>query len=66
MALDQKGNTLVLYNYVEKHGKPLYNLIKEKGYDISSKSQNQMLVSFTEMNSKEEIDNLINLLSKIK
>ena len=36
------------------------------GYDISSKSQNQMLISFTEMNSKEEIDNLINLLSKIK
>ena len=30
MALDQKGNTLVLYNYVEKHGKPLYDLIKGK------------------------------------
>ena len=30
LALDQKGNTLVLYNYVEKHGKPLYDLIKGK------------------------------------
>ena len=28
LTLDLKGNTLVLYNYVEKHGKPLYNLIK--------------------------------------
>jgi len=30
LALDQKGNTLVLYNYVEKHGKPLYDLINSK------------------------------------
>ncbi len=30
LTLDLKGNTLVLYNYVEKHGKPLYALIKEK------------------------------------
>ena len=30
LALDMKGNTLVLYNYVEKHGKPLFNLIREK------------------------------------
>ena len=30
LTLDLKGNTLVIYNYVDKHGKPLYNLIKEK------------------------------------
>ena len=30
LTLDLKGNTLVLYNYVEKHGKPLYDSIKEK------------------------------------
>jgi superfamily II DNA or RNA helicase len=30
LALDMKGNTLVLYNYVEKHGKPLFNLIEDK------------------------------------
>jgi len=29
LTLDLKGNTLVLYNYVEKHGKPLYNMIKD-------------------------------------
>ena len=30
LTLDLKGNTLVLYNYVEKHGKPLYNMIKDE------------------------------------
>lgn len=30
LTLDLEGNTLILYNYVEKHGKPLYALIKEK------------------------------------
>ena len=30
LALDQDGNTLVLFNYVEKHGKPLHNILKEK------------------------------------
>tara|TARA_B100000900_G_scaffold409324_1_gene425058 strand:- start:1298 stop:2788 length:1491 start_codon:yes stop_codon:yes gene_type:complete len=30
LALDLKGNTLVLYNYVDKHGKPLFNLIRDK------------------------------------
>ena len=28
--MDLDGNTLVLYNYVEKHGKPLFNLIRNK------------------------------------
>ena len=30
LALDLKGNTLVLYQYVEKHGKPLHALIEKK------------------------------------
>ena len=29
LALAQKGNTLVLFNLVEKHGKPLYKLIRD-------------------------------------
>ena len=33
LALDLKGNTLVLFNYVDKHGKPLHNLIREKSKD---------------------------------
>ena len=30
LALSQQGNTLVLFNLVDKHGKPLYNLIRDK------------------------------------
>ena len=30
LALDQAGNTLVLFNYVEKHGKPLHSLLQTK------------------------------------
>ena len=30
LACDQSGNTLVLFQYVEKHGKPLYELINSK------------------------------------
>ena len=30
LALDRKGNTLVLFQYVEKHGKPLHEQIKAK------------------------------------
>lgn len=30
LSLSLEGNTLVLFNYVEKHGKPLYSSIKEK------------------------------------
>jgi superfamily II DNA or RNA helicase len=33
LALDQEGNTLVLFQYVEKHGKPLHDLIREKAAD---------------------------------
>ena len=30
LAVDLKGNSLVLFNYVEKHGKPLFELINNK------------------------------------
>ena len=30
LALDQKGNTLILFNYVEKHGKVLKKIIEQK------------------------------------
>lgn len=33
LALTQKGNTLVLFNFVEKHGQPLYQLIREKAHE---------------------------------
>ena len=33
LAISSTGNTLVLFQYVEKHGKILYELIKEKSHD---------------------------------
>ena len=33
LALDQKGNTLVLFQFVEKHGKILYDLISTKAVE---------------------------------
>jgi superfamily II DNA or RNA helicase len=33
LALKQEGNTLVLFQYVEKHGKVLYEMIKENAGD---------------------------------
>ena len=33
LALDQTGNSLVLFQFVEKHGKPLYDMIKDKAGD---------------------------------
>jgi len=32
LALDQDGNTLVLFQYVEKHGKPLFNMISDSAH----------------------------------
>jgi len=33
LTLDQKGNSLVLFQYVEKHGKSLYDMILQKAKD---------------------------------
>ncbi len=33
LALDQKGNTLVLFQYVEKHGTILFDMIKSKAHE---------------------------------
>ena len=33
LALDQTGNTLVLFQFVQKHGKPLHDLIRSKAAD---------------------------------
>jgi superfamily II DNA or RNA helicase len=33
LALDQTGNSLVLFQFVEKHGKPLYDMIKDRAGD---------------------------------
>lgn len=34
LALSLKGNTLILYQYVEKHGKDLFDMFKDTGRDV--------------------------------
>lgn len=52
LTLAQKGNTLVLFNLVEKHGKPLYELINNKAHE----GRKVFLVyGGTEANEREEI-----------
>ncbi len=55
LALDLKGNTLVLYNYVEKHGKPIFELI-----DDNSAGRKVFFVSGqTDTNDREAIRKII-------
>ena len=52
LALDQDGNTLVLFQYVEKHGKPLYDMIKDRAH----KRRKIFFVSgSTDVDSREQI-----------
>jgi superfamily II DNA or RNA helicase len=52
LALDQDGNTLVLYQFVEKHGKPLHAMIVEKAH----KNRKIFFVSGnTDAESREDI-----------
>lgn len=56
LALSQEGNTLVLFQFVEKHGVPLYDSIKSK---LESISRNQRKVFFvsgsTDVETREGI-----------
>ena len=52
LALDQSGNTLVLFNYVEKHGKPLHSLLKEK---INNKRKLFYVSGETDVDTRESI-----------
>lgn len=52
LALDQDGNTLVLYQFVEKHGKPLHEMISKKAH----KNRKIFFVSGnTDAESREDI-----------
>tara|TARA_X000001388_G_scaffold56859_1_gene42106 strand:+ start:1900 stop:3399 length:1500 start_codon:yes stop_codon:yes gene_type:complete len=59
LALDQKGNTLVLYNLVEKHGKPLHKLImkaagKRKVFYVSGAVNAEEREKIREITEKEK------------
>ena len=53
LAIDQGGNTLVLFNYVEKHGKPLHNILKDK---LKNKNRKLFYVSGeTDVDTRESV-----------
>lgn len=55
LALNQTGNTLVLYNYVEKHGKPLYDDIKKKLTELGSNRKLFFVSGGVETDERERI-----------
>ena len=52
LALDQKGNTLVLFQFVEKHGKPLHDLLKTK---VTEDRKLFYVSGETDVDTREEI-----------
>ena len=51
LALDQKGNTLILFNFIELHGKVLLKLLKEK----DSKRKVYFIAGETDVEQREAI-----------
>ena len=49
-----KGNTLVLFNYVEKHGKPLYEMIKE-----NTEKKTYLIYGGTDVTQREDIRKIV-------
>ena len=47
-----KGNTLVLFNYVEKHGKPLHDMIEAK---VDGSKKTYMIYGGTDVSQRESI-----------
>jgi superfamily II DNA or RNA helicase len=56
LAVATKGNTLVLFNYVEKHGKPLYEMISSLCDD---KRKVFFVAGETDGNEREDIRNIV-------
>lgn len=52
LALDQKGNTLVLFQYVAKHGKPLFKMISE---DASENRKVFYVSGETDVDTREQV-----------
>ena len=56
LALDQDGNTLILFQYVDKHGKPLHDLLKKKFDELPRNTRRLFYVSGeTDVDTREEI-----------
>ena len=56
LALDQDGNTLILFQFVEKHGKPLHTMLSDKLGVNGRKSRKLFYVSGeTDVDTREQI-----------
>ncbi len=58
LASATRGNTLVLFNYVEKHGKPLYELIKKTTENMENRKV-FFVAGETELEQREGIRNIV-------
>lgn len=56
LSLDQNGNTLVLFQFVDKHGKVLYDQIKKKAH---SKRKVFFVSGETDTNDREQIRKIV-------
>lgn len=63
LALSLKGNTLILYNYVEDHGKPLYEMISRKTNRIVQFVDGSVKDRTAIRKTTEENDGVINVCS---
>ena len=56
LALDQDGNTLILFQYVDKHGKPLHDMLRKKLEEMGRTNRKLFYVSGeTGVDDREEI-----------
>jgi superfamily II DNA or RNA helicase len=59
LAAATRGNTLVLFNYVEKHGKPLYELIKKTATTVIENRKVFFVAGETELEQREGIRSIV-------
>jgi superfamily II DNA or RNA helicase len=59
LAAATRGNTLVLFNYVEKHGKPLYENIKRCASVVIEGRSVYFVAGETELAEREEIRKIV-------
>lgn len=64
LALSLKGNTLILFNYIDKQGKPLYDLLKEENQKIDNKFGLWYIDGKIEVEEREQIRKFVD--SKIE
>lgn len=56
LALDQDGNTLVLFQFVDKHGKPLHDMMRKKLESFGNTNRKLFYVSGeTDVDTREKI-----------